>query len=294
VHAYILSNSKHGVLVVNRTDSPERIGVIFHPSDFSVASEVAFAHALKIALVTGATLNVLHVAAEPKADWSDFPGVRDTLERWNLIPKGSPKSAVGQLGIDVVKVIATSSNPVKASLGFLEGHHADLIVLAVHQHEGRMRWLEKRVGEPIARGAGEMALYIPHGLEGFVSRKDGSVSLRTILIPVAGKPSAQPAVEAAARVIRNLQLAAGTVTLLHVGPASDAPALHIPNDTGWTWTRMAKESEPVEVILQTADTVAAELIVMTTEGPHGFLDGLRGSTSEQVLRKVRCPVANLP
>jgi nucleotide-binding universal stress UspA family protein len=157
-----------------------------------------------------------------------------------------------------------------------------------------MRWLEKRIGEPIARGAGEMALYIPHGLEGFVSRKDGSVSLRTILIPVASKPSAQPAVEAAARLIRNLQLAAGTVTLLHVGPASDAPALNIPNDTGWTWTRMAKEGEPAEVILQTANTVAAELIVMTTEGPHGFLEGLRGSTSEQVLRKVRCPVANLP
>ena len=46
------------------TDPPERIEVIFHPSDFSEASEVAFAHALKIALVTGSTLNVLHVADE--------------------------------------------------------------------------------------------------------------------------------------------------------------------------------------------------------------------------------------
>jgi len=34
--------------------------------------------------------------------------------------------------------------------------------------------------------------------------------------------------------------------------------------------------------------------VMTTEGPDGFLDALRGSTSEQVLRKARCPIVNLP
>ena len=38
----------------------------------------------------------------------DFPGVRDTLERWGLIPKGSPKSAVGQLGIKVAKVLRLS------------------------------------------------------------------------------------------------------------------------------------------------------------------------------------------
>jgi nucleotide-binding universal stress UspA family protein len=52
--------------------------------------------------------------------------------------------------------------------------------------------------------------------------------------------------------------------------------------------------KPAEVILQKANEAAAELIVMTTEGPHGFLDELRGSTSEQVLRSARCPVANLP
>ena len=114
--------------------------------------------------------------------------------------------------------MATGKDPVKACLGFLEKHPADLIVLAVHQHEGRMRWLHKSVGEPIARGSGQMTLFIPHGVEGFISRQDGSVSLRNILIPMTSKPRPQPALEAAARVIRNLQLPAGTVTLLHVGP----------------------------------------------------------------------------
>jgi nucleotide-binding universal stress UspA family protein len=64
--------------------------------------------------------------------------------------------------------------------------------------------------------------------------------------------------------------------------------------TGWTWNRLAKEGEPAEIILQTADSMSANLIVMTTDGPEGFLDGLRGTTSERVLRKARCPIANLP
>ena len=134
---------------------------IFHPSDFSEASEVAFVHALKIALVAGAKLTMLHVEASPGAEWQDFPGVRETLERWGLIPKDSPKSAVRQLGIKVAKVLRLSKDPVKACLGFLEENPTDLIVLAVRQHEGRMRWLGKSVGEPIARRAGQMTLFIP-------------------------------------------------------------------------------------------------------------------------------------
>jgi len=271
-----------------------RIGSIFHPSDFSDASEVAFAHALKIALVSGATLNILHAAARNDVPWSDFPGVRATLERWRLIPEGSPRSAVAQLGIDVLKVVASTSNPVRASLAFLAAHPADMIVLAVHQHQGRMRWLERRTGEPIARRAGEMTLFIPHGVNGFVAREDGSVSLRNILIPVAYKPGAQPAVEAAARLIRNLKLLPGAVTLLHVGLEAEEPKVQIPTDTGWTWKRVTREGEPAEIILQSADAVGADLIVMTTEGPDGFLEGLRGSTSQRVLAGSRCPVAVLP
>jgi len=271
-----------------------KVESIFHPSDFSEASEVAFAHALKIALVARAKLTLLHVETSPSADWQDFPGVRDTLERWGLIPKGSPRSAVGQLGIKIGKVIASSKDPVKACLGFLEMHPVDLIVLAVHQHEGRIRWLEKSVGKPIARAAGQMTLFIPHGVEGFVRGQNGSISLRNILIPVTSKPRPQPSVEATVRLIRNLQLPAGMVTLLHVGPAAEMPSMKLPEDTGWTWQRATKAGEPADTILQAAREFCADLIVMTTEGPHGFLDGLRGSTSERVLQKARCPVANLP
>src|SRR6188768_3118548 len=147
-----------------------RFESIFHPSDFSAASEIAFVHALKLTLATGAKLRMLHAGSN--AHLEDFPGVRETLERWQLIPSDSPRSAVAALGIDVAKVLVSDEDPVAACLGFLEETPADLIVLAVHQNEGKMRWLAKSIGKPLARRAGEMTLFLPHGVEGFVSRTD--------------------------------------------------------------------------------------------------------------------------
>ncbi len=281
---------------MNQDPTPDgvKIDTIFHPSDFTDASEVAFVHALKIALVSKAELNMLHVDADGHGGWEDFPGVRDTLARWQLIPKGSGPESVGQLGIEVRKVVAASKHPVEACLEFLERAPADLIVLAVRQNEGRTGWLAKSVGKPMVRKAGQMTLFIPHGVAGFVSRADGTISLKKILIPISNKPRPLPAVEAVARLIHNFQLPPGTATLLHVGTAPEMPAVKVPEDTGWTWDRLTVAGEAVEMILQRAAELDADLIVMPTEGPHGFLDGLRGSTSERVLRKARCPVLSLP
>jgi len=79
-----------------RAPGAVKVESIFHPSDFSEASEIAFVHALKIALVTQSRLSI---ACHPRFE---------------------------------------------------------------------ARWLEKSVGEPIARGAGHITLFRPHGVEGFV------------------------------------------------------------------------------------------------------------------------------
>lgn len=270
-----------------------KVESIFHPSDFSEGSAVAFRHALKLALVTRSTLFVLHVSMEMTAEWQDFPGVRDTLERWGLIPKDSSKSAVAELGIQVRKILAQGRDPVRACVRFLENHSVDLIVLAVHQREGKMRWLNDPVGEAIASQSEQMTLFVPHGVEGFVSA-EGVVSLQRILVPIAAKPRPQPAIEAVHRMISALQLPAGKVVLLHVGSAHDAPAVTIPTTPGWNWERVPQEGDVVESILKTAQSMPADLVVMTTDGPDGFLDALRGSTSERVLREINCPLLNLP
>ncbi len=271
-----------------------RIESIFHPSDFSSASEIAFAHALKIALVSGAALHMLHVASDLALEWNKFPAVRSTLERWGLLPPNSPKSAVIGLGIDVTKVIRASGRPISACLDFLRKHPADLIVLAVHQHEGRMEWLERRVGGPLARRAGEVTLFLPEGVNGFVSLKDGSLSVRNIVIPVAEEPSFEPAIAAVARFIAALELPPGTVTLAHAGAEHDMRSFKVPMDTGWNWRVEVQDCDPTELILDVAERERADLIMMTTRGAQGFLDALRGRVSERVLRGAPCAVASVP
>ena len=278
----------------NRLFPERKVGDIFLPSDFSEGSEIAFAHALKLALASQSMLSVLHVDPSASEDWQGFPGVRETLERWNLIPKDSPKSAVVELGINVRKIMAASSDPVKACVKYLEVHNADLIVLAIQQREGIAKWIAKSVGEPIARAAKQMTLFIPKGVDGFVSFEDGSVKLKNILSPVADKPDPQPAIEAVIRLIESLKLPAGIVTLLHVGSPTESLDVHVPSDSTWTWNQIVLQGDPAHVILKTADEISADLIVMTTDGPDGFLDGLRGTTSERVLSRAKCPVGNLP
>lgn len=275
-------------------DLPQPLNSIFHPSDFSESSEVAFAHALKIALLTHADLNILHVREAPGETWADFPGVRQMLERWHVLPPGSPRSAVPALGIDVRKVLSKESDPVAASLRYIERKPTDLIVLATSQHEGRARWLSNAVAEPLARESGLMTLFVPAGVEGFVSRSDGSVSLRSILIPVAGDPSPRVAVEAARRVASGLDREDVAFTALYVGAPADMPALSFAPKSGWSWRAMTGQGDVVQTILAVAGECAADLIVMATRGHQGFLDALRGSTTERVLRHARCPLLAVP
>jgi hypothetical protein len=73
--------------------------IIFHPSDFSPASEIAFVHALKIALQSKAKLDLMRV--EPtlnpeKPYWLDFPAVRTTLARWGVLPEGIQRQDVAE------------------------------------------------------------------------------------------------------------------------------------------------------------------------------------------------------
>jgi nucleotide-binding universal stress UspA family protein len=270
------------------------IRTIFHPSDFSEGSEVAFAHALKIALVAGAVLDVLHVSEGGELPWTEFPRVRAMLERWRVLPPNSPRNAVASIGIDVRKVILKDSNPVRAAGHFLEKNPTDLVVLAAHADQGHMSWTRTSISRPMARAAAAAALFLPYGCEGFISRADGSVSLRNVLLPIDSAPSPEPALEAARQLTWGLQCPEVEFTLLHVGGAGEMPSVRIEEQPGWTWKRLTRSGEVVATILAAAREVAADLIVMTTAGRHGFLDALRGSTTERVLLGGSVPLLAIP
>lgn len=271
------------------------IDCIFHPTDFSQASEVAFAHALKLGLIAEAELRIMHIALDAtETAWLDFPGVRSTLERWGLLPEGSTRAEVAQTGLQVQKVLAHGREPADAVLHYLAEEPADLVVLATHQHDGIARWWHRAVAEPVARRSKTMTLFIPYGVNGFVALEDGCVTLQHVLLPIDRSPAPHDAIDIAADLTRALGVEQASFTLLYVGAQGDQPMVQIPQQDGWTWDTVVRQGNVVEQILDVAATSAADLIIMTTQGHQGFLDALRGSTSERIVRGARCPVLAVP
>lgn len=266
---------------------------IFHPTDLSTASEVAFVHALKLALATRGELRIMHVDPDiPQTDWSALPRVRDTLARWGLLPPDSSKADVARLGLHIEKILAYQEEPTRSLEQHLTRHPADLLVLATHQPDVMDRLMSKSVAEPLARHAAIPTLFIPDGHAGFVHHDDGRVELRNIMIPISASLSPQAAVEAATRLATVLQQSSVTFRLLYIGREEDAPSVAVVDQPGWTWQTSVRTGDVVDTLA--TDSAEADLVVMVTEGHHGLLDALLGSTMERVLRQVRCPLLSIP
>jgi nucleotide-binding universal stress UspA family protein len=278
----------------NQTETAPRWS-IFHPTDFSPGSEAAFTHALKLALLAKAELSILHVTNTAEdLHWTDFPGVRHTLERWGILPAGSARSDVVEKGLYVKKVVSVHTDPARAIVHYLKEHPTNLIVLATHQREGIARWLHEAVAEPVVRQAKTMTLFVPHGVKGFVSLENGALTLQRIVIPSDTVPHPQPAINAACALAGALNCIAVSFTLVHIGEKADMPAVQVPEQEGWKWETIVQRGDVVEQILHFEAERSADLMAMTTQGHLGFLDVLRGSTTERVLRGARCPLLAIP
>ena len=270
---------------------------ILHATDFTVSSALAFAHALKIALAGKTKMYVLHCdrGSGDEVDWSQFPGVRRTLAKWGVLPEGSSTADVGdKLGIHLAKVSARERDPVRAIVRFVKDHKNDLIVLATHGRDGLPRWLRGSVAEPAARAVDAATLFIADGARGFVDAASGAVHLRNVLIPVDHQPQPQAAVREAQRLCRTLATPEVALHLLYVGEPGEMPAVEVETAPPFELHRAARSGEVVGEILAAAAACEADLIAMATAGHQGFLDALRGSTTERVLRHAPCPVLAVP
>ena len=136
---------------------------IFHPSDFSAASELAFAHALAIALARKTKLVSMHARRGKWEDWSQFPAIRKTLAEWQVLEQGSlPSEVFEKLAVRITKV-STQGDPVRASMRQIEKQMPDLVVLATRGLYGLPLWLKPSVAQAIARRTDAMTLFVPQG-----------------------------------------------------------------------------------------------------------------------------------
>lgn len=282
-------------MVMEVEQSQLSVKSIFHPTDFSESSLVAFGHALKLAMSAGADLKILNVAgSRAEAQTNEFPQVRATLARWEKRSQGNTQQAQGGNNLRIEKVRLLAGNPTESILQYLAQKPTDLIVLATSQREGLARWLRGSVSEPVARRSRVMTLFVPMESDGFVSFEDGQAQLRHILIPVDHRPNPQSAVDAASAVASAFGAENVSFRLLHIGDEASVPTLQRTERPGWSWDTILGRGDVVDEILNLCSERSADLIVMATEGHQGFLDALRGSTTERVLRGASCPLLAVP
>jgi nucleotide-binding universal stress UspA family protein len=146
--------------------------------------------------------------------------------------------------------------------------------------------LHGSIAEGLSRRAKVATLFIPPTARGFVDQGTGKIHLSRVLVPVDHSPPSEvlSIIRAFVRTMNELD---ATIELMHVG------------ETG---PKIMEDGAVVPVALQTGDPVSAilaaaeqvDLIAMPTKGHHGFLDALRGSTTERVVRHSPCPVLAVP
>ena len=229
-----------------------------------------------------------------RKDFEDFPRIRPLLARWGVLPEGSSKDDVRKLGVQIRKVRTVADNTTGVILQRLMANPTELLVLSTHQREGLARLTHHAVAEPVARGTHARMLFIPAGVEGFVSVETGRTNLTRVLIPLAHKPHPQPAIDLAADLASTLGSKKVLFELIYLGKELDPPKFTQPERPGWSWNMLVAKGDPVEWILAAGADFDVDLIVMTTEERSSPFALLLGSTTERVVRGARCALLTIP
>lgn len=259
------------------------IDAIACPTDFSPASETAFEHALRLAVALRTRLDLLHVHPRGQSEeWGSFPHVREKLAAWRLIPPNTAASEIEALtGIRVRKIEVRHRNPISGIIEFIGSHRPNLLVVATHGSAG-FDALRTSVAQDVMRHTHLPTLFLGPLARPFVL-SDGQLVLRTALIPVADKPSPVKALQMFTNLFQPLNI---QQKIIHVSENRRAPQLDQPVQE--------LKGPVVDTILRASDLINADLIAMATAGRDGFLDALRGSTTERVLREAKVPLLALP
>ena len=254
-----------------------------------------FSVALKLARTAGASLHVLHIHADDRApDWRKLPTVREQLERWHDLDPDATVDDFARLGLTVHPVHwGTSGDRVQELVVRVNDARPDLLVLGTEGRVGLDRLLRPSVAEPVAREWGGPTLIVGRKGKPLVD-VDGSLHLRRVVVPIDASAPQQAVIDTVSRLLQVLERAHVSFILVHVGPIDGIPAFELPPRTDWMWRTELVDGDVVDGILRVAATHDADLIAMGTRGHDAWLDTLRGSTTERVVRRAPCPVLVVP
>ena len=285
-------------------------------TDFSRWARRAEGYACALACSWRASLTVLSVSEFPPGLNPDYPVNQQYLA--DLLKTASSqlvdlKGRAERRGIAVTTRVATGI-PSEEVIAAARAEDSDLIVVGTRGKTGLAHVLLGSTAERVIRGAPCPVLTVRME-QADAEQKEGTpsmaVTLERILVPVDFSDCSLDALEYAAVMA---QQAKASVMLLHVlepvsyGLDFDLGHFRSREDVRESWTKRLKElvsscqhpdvavdfrlrgGLPADSILDAAQTLPCDLIVMGTHGRRGISHTISGSVAEAVLRKAHCPV----
>lgn len=267
------------------------------PTDFEMASVRAFAYAVKLAGLTGARLEILHVIKTVSDSGSFTPDRRhlNSLKTAALLELGRLTRVAGEARISADPSLRFGV-PDACILEAVEQLHPEMIVMGT---EGRTGWDRLRLGstaETVVREATCPVLAVHGGLAGDAPHHHARVKVERLLLATDFSACAEEARRALCVLAQRTN---GSIRVVHV--AADEPAMkpgtrkmnglledlrrNHPEAEG-----LCLPGEPVETILRQAAQWRADVIAVGTQGRRGLSRLLLGSVAEGLLRRAGCPV----
>jgi len=111
------------------------------------------------------------------------------------------------------------------------------------------------------------------------------------LVPIDHSPQPVEALDTIQEFVRPMNENGAVIELRHVG--GTGPLVQRVSDGALVPVTL-RTGDVVNTILRAANERQVDLIAMPTAGHQDFLDALRGSTTERVLRYAPCPVLAVP
>jgi nucleotide-binding universal stress UspA family protein len=247
-----------------------------------------FIHALRLALTAKGELEVVDV--RPPSERTEGAGIREYLEKWGVLGIDSKRSDVASIGLRVKKVVK-EGNRRRVLVNRLKRHPHDLLVVGTRSDSNHGGIVSHSLAAYLADHFRHTTLFVPSGARPFVDEATGSLSLGRIVMPVENEYFFKPAVAQLSAILKYFPGTTVEVTALHAG--ASFPQVDFSPVTGIVWKQVVSALPVVDAIRSIADQNRADLVVMSTNGRNTFRRKIIGSTTEQVLRNISCPLLSV-
>ena len=282
---------------------------ILCPVDFSAASLRAFDFAMRLAVLHGATIHLLHVIPRIVASVMDIPIM---TSKWTATQEEIAKRELPKLKDRATKSGVSVSTEIRIGdvdfqiLKAADQAGRDLLALGTHGRRGFERWALGSVADRVLRHSPVPVLLTSS--KGKRTRGE----FHSILVASDFSSGTKEAVGYAMSIARETH---ASITMLHVIPrwSADVDLKALPDQTAAIHKKLESlipssvrqltkiqtcvaNGQPFREILKTMENSKPSLVILNSHG-HGFIDRiLVGSTAERVVRggAAICPMLIVP